>query len=162
VKYVILALVALAVFGLGYIRLAPDDVAQWHVDPQTVKRGPKPNQFVLRDGDGDAESPVFDMSADDLAQVFDDYALSRPRVTRLAGDPQQLWVTYIQRSKWFGFPDYISVRALPAEAGRSALVIYSRARYGGSDLGVNEARIAKWIDGLRRILADRPAAAEQL
>ena len=159
-KYVILAVFALAVFGLGYIRLAPDDVAQWHVDPQTVKRGPKPNQFLVRAGDGDLDSPVFDMPAGDLAQILDDYALSQPRVTRLAGDPKQLWTTYIQRSKWFGFPDYISVRALPAEAGRSALVIYSRARYGGSDLGVNEARIAKWIEGLRRILADRPAIAE--
>ncbi len=160
-KYVILALVALAVFGLGYIRLAPDNVAQWHVDPQTVKRDPKPNQFLMRAGDGDAESPVFDMSADDLAQVFDDYALSRPRVTRLAGDPQQHWVTYIQRSKWFGFPDYISVRIVPVEAGRSALVVYSRARYGGSDLGVNEARITGWVEALRRIEAERSSAAAE-
>lgn len=159
-KYVILALVALAVFGLGYIRLAPDDVTQWHVDPQTVKRGPKPNQFLVRAGDGDLDSPVFDMPAGDLAQILDDYALSQPRVIRLAGDPKQLWTTYIQRSKWFGFPDYISVRALPGEAGRAALVVYSRARYGGSDLGVNEARITKWIEGLRRIVADRPAVAE--
>lgn len=160
-KYVILALVALAAFGLAYIRLAPDNIAQWHVDPQTVKRGPKPNQFLMRNGDGDVESPVFDMSAADLAQIFDDYALSRPRVTRLAGDPQQLWSTYIQRSKWFGFPDYISVRIIPFEAGRSALVVYSRARYGGSDLGVNEARITGWVAALRRIGAARSAPAAE-
>lgn len=160
-KYVILVALALAVLGLAYIRLAPDDVAQWHVDPQTVKRGEKPNQFLMRDGDGDAGSPVFVVDANELARTFHEYALSRPRVTRLAGEPEQLWMTYIQRSKWFGFPDYISVRIVPVDAGRSALAVYSRARYGGSDLGVNQARIAKWVEGLRKIESARPAAAAE-
>ncbi len=159
-KYLILVLVAFAMFGLGYIRMAPDNNAQWHVDPQTVKRGPKPNQFLMRDGDGDADSPVFEMAAGDLAQAFHDYALSQPRVVRLSGPPEQLWMTFIQRSKWFGFPDYISVRIVPVDAGRSALIVYSRARYGGSDLGVNQERITGWVEGLRRLEAANPAAAQ--
>ena len=117
-------------------------------------------QFLMRDGDGDADSPVFEMAAGDLAQAFHDYALSQPRVVRLSGPPEQLWMTFIQRSKWFGFPDYISVRIVPVDAGRSALIVYSRARYGGSDLGVNQERITGWVEGLRRLEAANPAAAQ--
>jgi uncharacterized protein (DUF1499 family) len=161
VKYVIFVVAALVVLGLGYIRLAPNNIAQWHVDPQTAERGPKPNQFLIRASDGDADSPVFDMTAGDLAQVFDDYAMSRPRVTRLAGSPEQLWLTYIQRSKWFGFPDYVSVRTIPAGAGRSTLAVFSRSRYGGSDLGVNAARITAWVKDLSQIVAQQSGLAAE-
>lgn len=160
-KYVLLLLIALAVLGLARIRLAGNDVAVWHVDPLTVTPGAKRNDFLMRTGDGDADSAVFAMEATELARIFDGHALSMPRVTRLAGTPDELWMTYIQRSKWFGFPDYISVRIVPIEGGGSGLVIYSRARYGGSDLGVNSARITKWVDALRSIEAALPAEAAE-
>lgn len=160
-KYAVLVVLAVAVSGLAYIRLAPDNVAQWHVDPQTVKRGTKPNQFLMRAGDGDVDSAFFATEAVELAREFDEYALSQPRVIRLAGAPDDLWVTYVQRSKWFGFPDYISVRVMPHQNGKSALAIYARARYGGSDLGVNEARITNWVKRLRRIETARPDVAAE-
>lgn len=156
-KYVLFLVAALAVLGLARIRLAGDDVAVWHVDPSVVEPGARRNDFLMRSGDGDADSAVFAMEGAELAGIFDEYVLSRPRVTRLAGTPDQLWMTYIQRSKWFGFPDYISVRISPVEGGHSGLTIYSRARYGGSDLGVNRARVTGWIEGLRSIEAAQPA-----
>ena len=46
-----------------------------------------------------------------------------------------------------GFPDAISIRLMPEGAG-TKLEIFSRSRYGYSDLGVNAARVAAWIAAL--------------
>jgi len=43
------------------------------------------------------------------------------------------------------FPDYISVKAV-AVPGGSALVVWSRARFGYGDFGVNRSRIEDWLD----------------
>jgi len=49
-------------------------------------------------------------------------------------------ITYVTRSRVFGFPDYTTVR----QAGPQ-LEIYGRLRFGRSDLGVNAARIDGWL-----------------
>jgi uncharacterized protein (DUF1499 family) len=54
-------------------------------------------------------------------------------------------MTYVQRSRFWGFPDYVSVRAVDLGDGSSALAIFSRSRYGASDLGVNRARVDAWL-----------------
>ncbi len=85
--------------------------------------------------------------------AFDAVALSEPRTTRLAGAPAEGWTTYVQRSGLFGFPDYISVRVIEAEGGDGAmLAIYSRSRYGHSDLGVNAKRIRRWLSTVQKRL----------
>jgi uncharacterized protein (DUF1499 family) len=42
-----------------------------------------------------------------------------------------------------GYPDYISVRVLPAGEGQETVAALSRSRFGQSDLGVNAARLAR-------------------
>ena len=76
--------------------------------------------------------------------AFDAAVLAQPRVERIAGDPSEGFMTYRQRSLVFGFPDYVSVRTLPA-AGGSTLAIWSRSRYGRSDFGVNAERVSTWL-----------------
>jgi uncharacterized protein (DUF1499 family) len=49
-------------------------------------------------------------------------------------------VTYVTRSRVMGFPDYTTVR----QAG-DMVEIYGRLRFGKSDLGVNAARIDRWL-----------------
>ena len=46
------------------------------------------------------------------------------------------------------FPDTIVVRFLDRPDGRSTLAIYSRSQLGTNDLGVNLARIERWLDKL--------------
>ncbi len=148
---VLAALAAVAVSLAAYIRLAPIDASVWHVDPVTaVPAHAGAAHKVLPDADPAA--PVFGLGAGELARAFDAVALADVRTRRVAGSPEDLHVTYVQRSRVLGFPDLVSVRFLDREDGGSTLAIFSRSRFGRSDFGVNRARVEKW-------LADLPASA---
>ena len=54
-------------------------------------------------------------------------------------------ITYVTRSRVFGFPDYTTVR----QAG-DTLEIHGRLRFGESDMGVNAARVDGWLERLRQ------------
>lgn len=143
------ALLLAAVAAAAYVRLAPDDPAFWHVDPLTAPATGKRNAYrVAREGAADAPAPIYAAPARELAAAFDAMALSRARTERLAGGPEELWATYIQRSRLLRFPDYVSVRFIDFGDGRSTLALHSRARYGRSDLGVNQARVEAWLAAL--------------
>ena len=47
------------------------------------------------------------------------------------------------------FPDTIQVDFLSLGENRSTLAIYSRSKYGYSDLGTNRARIERWLSRLQ-------------
>ena len=143
--YVVVA--GMLVYFFVWPRFAPVNAEKWHVDPETVQKTRRPNQYLVRDG-ADAQSPVFDMPASAVFDHFDKIARQKPNVTLVAGDPATGWATYEQRSKKVQYPDYISVRATDLEDGRSKLSIYSRSRFGRSDLGVNEARVTNWLAAL--------------
>lgn len=126
-------LLALAAVGLlmGYIRLAPSDPARWHV-------------AVMG---GDADFPgglrrVLPGRAGDLARL-DTIIRATPRTQVLAGSVAAGHVTYVTRSALWGFPDYTTVQLRGAD-----LAIWSRLRFGGSDLGVNAARLNGWLAAL--------------
>lgn len=144
-----LAILVVAAGAAVAIRVAPEDPAAWHLDPMTVDPVPAENSWRVAPegaaGRPDAAAPVYSVPADELAVAFDAAILAQPRTERIAGDPADDFMTYRQRSLVFGFPDYISVRAVPA-AGGSSIAIWSRARYGTADFGVNEARVSAWLE----------------
>ncbi len=143
------------------IRLAPNDPAKWHQDPLTVQAPDNPNWFRLSPADSDEASdaerddtsPTFDVPAAELAEAFDEVATGDSRVTVLAGSSAEGFVTYIQRSALMGYPDYVSVRFVEVDEAHSALAIFSRARYGSSDLGVNEKRVRRWVAQTQDLLS---------
>ncbi|PLS20341.1 DUF1499 domain-containing protein [Neptunicoccus cionae] len=150
-------LIALVVAALLWFRFAPSNPALWHKDPATVQKTAKPNQFLMRggaDSDGaDTAAEIFDVPAEELARAFHKVAMAQPRVSVLAEADNDFWITYVQRSKLMGYPDYISVRIEPVGTDRSALLVYSRSRFGRSDLGVNKARMKDWLGQLRQAVA---------
>ncbi len=73
---------------------------------------------------------------------------SEPRLGLVAADEANLTYRYIQRSKWLRFPDTIVVRLVDLPNGQSTILIYSRSQLGKGDLGVNRARIRRWLDTL--------------
>ena len=81
-------------------------------------------------------------SPGDMARL-DRIIRATPRTTLLAGSPESGMVTYITRSRLWGFPDFTTVEARPG-----AIVIHGRLRFGSSDMGVNRARVEGWVAAL--------------
>jgi uncharacterized protein (DUF1499 family) len=66
---------------------------------------------------------------------------------------------YVQRSAVFGFPDTIVVRFLDQPGGTSTVAIYSRSQLGQRDMGVNKARVERWLAKLRTIVPEYGVSA---
>lgn len=146
--WVVAALVVITVVASVYFRTVGDDPAVWHADPLTTKRTGKPNDYLLAPAGStaatpDQAGPVLAMAPDALMFLIDSVATpdgARP----IAGSLDEGWVTYVQRSALLGFPDYITVRAISVDGGVTP-VIWSRSRFGDSDLGVNAKRVERWL-----------------
>lgn len=145
-KWIAALLLLALVLALVVPRLAPDDAGRWHVDPATARPSDRPNSYLIADYD----AVRLPLSADEAFARIDAIAMAAPRMTRLARDGTM--ATYVQRSAVFGFPDYISVHVVPDAEG-SRLSVYSRSRFGHSDLGVNKARVERWLDALQSNIA---------
>jgi hypothetical protein len=144
-----LALIAALVLGaalMAYIRLAPSDPARWHEDPRLVARPTTPNFYLLRMVGGDALPPFFAEKPADLAVRVRDVALA-DGAQLLAGSVASGHMTFVSRTRLMGYPDYTSVLVERAEDG-AVLLIFARARFGHSDLGVNQARVQRWLAAL--------------
>ncbi len=127
-KMALWLLVAVAVLLGGYIRLAPSDPDRWHVAPQGTNRD-LPNGVVR----------VVETGSDGLARLSA-IARAAPRTRVLAGSVDAGMVTYVTRSRVFGFPDYTTV-----QQDGDMLRIYARSRFGRKDFSVNRARINGWL-----------------
>jgi hypothetical protein len=149
-----IAFAIIALLGaMAYVRLAPSDPAKWHVDLE--KNRPAVMSFTLmppgtdmvRSLTGGAYADLFSTSetAIDLLKKLDAVASATPRTTRLAGSVEDGRITWITRSALWGFPDYTT-----AELGPKGLILYSRLRFGDSDMGVNAARLARWLAALSK------------
>ncbi len=134
-----LALVIIAVLALlmAYIRLAPTDPGQWHLDPSQALSGRT----------GLQTSRVFADTPGALLARLNAIALATPRTTLLAGDPQSGRITWVTRSLIMGFPDYTTAEATETTTG-TRLFVYARLRFGGSDFGVNARRVTLWLSQL--------------
>lgn len=138
VLFVLLLLVAVA-----YVRLAPTDAARWHGDPLTAPLDDK-GGWVVRPEGGQAAAPVWAAEPEQALAAFAAVADAAPRTQVVAGSVESGHMTWVQRSKLWGFPDFISVKALPAPGG-ATLAIWSRQRFGQADMGVNRTRVDGWL-----------------
>lgn len=153
IPLVIVAIVVVLVLaGMVGVRRADEVEAEWHADPLTAAKPETPNSYrvapLSATATADDEAPEFQASVDELSVAFDEVALGDSRVKVLSGSAAAGHVTYVQRSALFAFPDYVSVRFLEADGGKSTLAVFSRSRFGQSDLGVNKKRVNRWLDDL--------------
>lgn len=121
----VLALVALLVV----FRVAPSDPDRWHEMPENVS-------------DRDLEGGAMRNVEGDLA-TLDRIIRDTTRTQVLAGSVDEDMITYVTRSRVFGFPDYTTVRQ-----NGEMLEIHGRLRFGRSDMGVNADRIDGWLQQL--------------
>jgi len=130
----LLGLTLLCVLGVAlYIRLAPSDPARWHGDPAAIPDPHTPNFARL--------SLTLPLPRD---TVFERIAAQAARegAVELAGD--QGLMTWVARSRVMKFPDYVTIR-LTGTADGTQVSALSRARFGRGDMGVNAARLQRWI-----------------
>jgi uncharacterized protein (DUF1499 family) len=150
-----LAIAVLAVMAVGLERVwshfGPADLGP--VAFETLERRSTPNDALVCPDDlcrarSDLTPPVYNVGADRLRQAMAGVIASEPDVTPVESTP--LSERYVQRTRWMRFPDTINVRYIPLGADRSTIALYSRSQLGKGDLGVNKARVTRWLDKLAR------------
>jgi len=132
------------------------NVQRQEIDFSSLTKPRKPNTYLMSPSgyckySPKDESPVFEMSAAELAQRFEQIALAEPRTEKvgerdMAGEKQ---VDFVQYSAMIGYPDTITAQFIDLEDGKSTLAVFSRAHYGYRDFGVNDARIKDWMQKLQ-------------
>lgn len=123
---------ALVIFGI-WVRIAPNDAAYWHVDPATAPDPTSPN-FARVD-------QMTSLAPGQAAAAITTQAQGEG-AARIAGD--DLFGTWIARTRVMGYPDFVSIRLIPEGSG-TRVVAFSRSRFGYSDQGVNRARLRRWM-----------------
>jgi uncharacterized protein (DUF1499 family) len=131
------------------------------IDFASLELGSSPNQYLIAPADAtprakpDAESPVFGVPPERLRDAFSAVVAEAPRTKLLGQSDHGMRQSLVQRSAVFRFPDYIDVSVLPAGGDGSTIAIYSRSRFGYSDMGVNRRRVEDWMTALQRKAALR-------
>jgi len=127
---------------------------------ETLRRRSTPNDalacppaFCL--ARSDLTPPVYAVPVQQLQTAFATMIVSEPRVVRVASNDATMTERHVQRTSWLGFPDTIAVRFLDRPEGASTLALYSRSKFGEGDLGVNRARIERWLAKLSTIVGTR-------
>lgn len=124
------------------------------VDFETLKLKPSPNQRLVcppglcRNAKPHAESPVFDLTPEQLRERWMERIATLPLVEQIDADPESEQYAYQALTPLMRFPDTIAVRFLPAGEGCSTLAVYSRSHYGYGDMGANEKRVTEWLERL--------------
>lgn len=115
----------LAAGGAGYVRLAPHDTEKVHAPIEGAQ-------------DQDMSTGAVRVIPADtgMFEAAVAYMENLPRTERLAGDVASGRVTFVTRSRVFGFPDYTTL-----ELSNGRLKAYARLRFGQSDMGVNRERL---------------------
>jgi uncharacterized protein (DUF1499 family) len=145
-----LLLLALAIVG---VRIAVRSADTGFVDFATLVRPTSPNTALacpvgLCIAKVDLITEPVAVSAQDLAAKVRSLAGTESRTAIVQSDPTGNRFVLIQRSLLFDFPDSVNIAIQPVDAGHATLAIYSRSNYGHGDLGVNRARVERWLDRL--------------
>jgi uncharacterized protein (DUF1499 family) len=145
-------------FGLwgGLARLIgrADDLGP--VSFPTLVRRATPNDALVcprdlcRTAKADLEAPTIAVPAAELRDRLEAVALAEPRTAALHVGPGARRARFVQKSAAFRFPDVIDAEVVAIDQSHSTLAIYSRSVIGISDLGVNRARLVRWLEALAR------------
>jgi uncharacterized protein (DUF1499 family) len=93
-------------------------------------------------------APVFPVAPGQLWDRLLAAVGREPRISFHNQDKAALYLDFTQVSLLFRFPDRVSVQILAATGG-ATLAIYSRSKYGRSDLGVNAKRVKRLLAALQ-------------
>jgi uncharacterized protein (DUF1499 family) len=107
----------------------------------------------LCQADTDLLPPVYPVDIATLRKALHQALKTERRLTRVHIDDRLPADRFVQRSETLRFPDTIVVRYLALPGGGSTIAIYSRSQIGRGDLGVNLARVERWLAKLSQEVA---------
>jgi len=152
----LLAAILIAAFFLAgpervWALFGPPDLGP--VEFETLARRATPNDALacppgICKAASDVTPPEYGVGAAELRLAFGKMIAAEPRIAAAGSDAAAMTDRYIQRSALMGFPDTIVVRFFDRPEGRSTLALYSRSQLGRGDMGVNRARIERWLKQL--------------
>ncbi|MBE9556514.1 MAG: DUF1499 domain-containing protein [Proteobacteria bacterium] len=157
--------VALVIAMTGWFAWGRGDgaVAEPMPDFATLVPPSSPNSYIVRPANfstansstaaADAESPVFAVPVETLEAVALAVIRAQPRVTEVAADLDARQYAFVQRTAILRFPDTVTIRFFDLGDGQSSLAMFSRSKFGRSDLGVNRARVESWLAAIQPGLA---------
>lgn len=127
------------------------------VDFKHLELTGKPNSYLVCPVDYCDKTPqeysqTYPVNVDSLKNSWEQMLKTEPRVKLTVSRPETNHYQYVQRSFLFRFPDYIDVEFIPLTSSSSTLAVYSRARYGYSDFGVNKKRVQNWLKKLASLV----------
>ena len=100
----------------------------------------------------DAVSPVFDLSAKELADHAVRLWSEEARVSLAERSSDDLQAHFIATTALMRFKDDIHCEFVDLGDGKSSVAIYSASRVGYSDLGTNRKRVEHWLNILREAI----------
>jgi hypothetical protein len=124
------------------------------IEFDTLRPPKTPNNFLLCPKDycvfgADAEAPVYDMPEDRLMSIFFEAMELNPFMSIEKNYDNVDQFDIVERSRYFAFPDIMTVRFFKRGEDKSTLAIYSRSVYGRYDFGVNRERVEKLLRIIR-------------
>lgn len=139
-KTLLFTLLGIFILAILWVRYAPIDRDKWHVDPAEIDEPGRAGLRLIG-----REAPRFPGDAETVLETFSDVALAEPRVKILDGSIDEGMITFITRSKTFGFADMTTVKAV-GEGRLTKLSVASRTSVpNASDWGVNRERLDRWL-----------------
>lgn len=134
----------LAAAVMAAVRLAPVDPAAWHRPIAEVpgEVGAVTEILVRVEKGALAFWPATTAPPEQMLADLAAFAATQPRTREIAGSVAEGRITWVQRSVFWGFPDFIT-----AETTATGVRLWSRQRYGRRDFGVNLARLSLWLQG---------------
>ena len=164
------ALLIVTALGLGtrlYMSRSAEDRLRPGEDVALAElRGPLPQNGFLACPAGYCAveagmvSPDMPVDADRLVRLWPEVVQAESGIVMIEARPDRRRFVLIQHSAALRFPDVVTVEFVALGPRRSSVAVYSRARYGKLDFGVNRRRVETWIARLDR-LAAAAAARDQ-
>ena len=139
-----------AYYGLAKLMGSRLDIGR--VNWSTLTRHETPNDALVcpanhcPNAKPDAEPKIYPIAPAELLARLRRIALAEPDTTELyCGTDCDRTARILQHTRLMRFPDTIDIEILPVADNQSTLAIYSRSLIGRGDLGVNRARIERWL-----------------
>ncbi|MEM1103755.1 MAG: DUF1499 domain-containing protein [Pseudomonadota bacterium] len=121
------------------------------IDFATVELPSSPNAYLVctaeycQAAEAQTASPVIPAPAASVRDAWMAVVAEAPRTKQEAADEAALQYEFVQRSALFRFPDRITVRFIPLSETTSTVLVFSRSKFGYSDMGVNKKRVDSWL-----------------